>query len=56
MAFCYSIALKMKDFMRHTDLATTMGYVGKMKDTSYRTELEKLSKAVESILGDAPKK
>lgn len=46
---------KMKDFMRHTDLATTMGYVGKMKDTSYRTELEKLSKTVESIFDDAPK-
>ncbi|MGV8078217.1 MAG: site-specific integrase [Methanosarcina sp.] len=45
-------ATKMKDFMRHTDLSTTMGYVGKMKDSSYKMELEKLERVVGPIFDE----
>jgi integrase len=43
---------KLMDLMRHSDIKITMGYVDRMKDSSYKIELEKLSKAVESIFDE----
>ena len=43
---------KLMDLMRHSDIKITMGYVDKMKDSSFKVELAKLSKAVESIFDE----
>jgi|GEM_PF-3597357 len=47
---------KLMSLMRHSDISTTMIYVDKMDDASYKTELGKLQEAIERGLEEQSKR